>query len=171
MALHLLAHRLKQAGITLRVSAPDGAFWSAADADPASDQHIVDVTFVDDEAIILIASSPAALDLAMWTMLDILLVTFRLAHLELNWSPGKSECILKYRGKRAVQAREQWRRADGTLAIPVRGDILLRIVQDYKHLGSFVSAIGNGASPRNISHRTSSAMAAYAPLSAKVFGR
>ena len=91
-------------------------------------------------------------------------------HLQINWNPGKTEALLRYRGKGATPAREQWRAPDGKLRIPLpsaRGQFL-HIVEAYKHLGTFCSACAE--TYRNTQHRVQSAMAAYAPISQKVFG-
>eukprot|EP00959_Pyramimonas_sp_CCMP1952_P198944 4161181-Pyramimonas_sp.AAC.1 len=64
-------------------------------------------------------------------VLDTLTSVFRSCHLELNWGPGKSECVLRLRGTGAATALEKWRQVDGSLGIPLQQyghDGLLRIV-------------------------------------------
>ena len=59
----MMRERLREAGVTLRVRVPTGAFWQAAPADAMSEcEHVIDATFVDDEAIVLVAESPGTLD-------------------------------------------------------------------------------------------------------------
>ena len=66
-----------------------------------TDSHdIVDATFVDDEAIVLMANSPRALRVAIDVLLHVISITFQLFHLGINWNPGKTECLLHLRGKK-----------------------------------------------------------------------
>ncbi|CAK0905350.1 unnamed protein product, partial [Prorocentrum cordatum] len=51
------------------------------------------------QAVVLIADTPAELDESIDVLLDVLVELFDSLHLELNWNPGKSECLLKYRGR------------------------------------------------------------------------
>ena len=51
---------------------------------------------------------------------------------------------------------------------PDAGAEHLRLVQIYKHLGSYIRADGSPAP--DVPHRIRSAMSAYAPLAVKVFG-
>eukprot|EP00973_Karenia_brevis_P017938 2465190-Karenia_brevis.AAC.1 len=48
------------------------------------------------------------------------------------------------------------------------GSPSLRVVQEYKHLGSLISSDGSPAA--DAPHRAQSAMSAYAPLATKIFG-
>ena len=127
------------------------------------------VTFVDDLCAVLSASSPAALDAAVQVLLGILTSTFHDLHLTVNWGPGKTESLLHYRGIGARAAREAWRRDDGSLSIPVpNSSVMLRIVPEYAHLGSFIRATSE--SWKLVSHHVSAALTAYAPIAKKVFG-
>eukprot|EP00973_Karenia_brevis_P083741 11619647-Karenia_brevis.AAC.1 len=102
-------------------------------------------------------------------MLDILFTTFSSFHLDINWNKGKTEGVVALRGHRAVEVRESWRQADGSLGIwaPKAGR-MLHITDGYKHLGTLISAYG--CTRRNILIRTQSALAAYSPLALKIFG-
>ncbi|CAK0891691.1 unnamed protein product [Prorocentrum cordatum] len=164
VALSLLHHVCEEKGISLRLRVPDAAFW--ADPDPANESAVptLDATFVDDEAIVLVADTPK--------QLDVLIEIFDNLHLELKWKPGKSECLLKCRGPGAAAHLHRRRQSDGQLAIrvPRRDDVWLSVVQEYKHLGYFVCVMGNGDTFANTRHRVSSALAAYAPLACKTFG-
>ena len=79
LALSVLHARLRAASITLRLRRYDAPFWSqdaAADSEYV-EEDIIDAAFVDDEAIILTASSPKALMKAVRILLDILPDTFQ----------------------------------------------------------------------------------------------
>ena len=87
----------------------------------------------------------------------------------INWSPGNTECLLQYRGKRAT-AHLQNRRLNGklTVYVPTLNDVHINVVSDYQHLESIVAlASHNNAYAKS---KASSAMHAYTPIAAKVFG-
>jgi hypothetical protein len=170
IGLDLLHWRLAELGIRLRVRSADSSFWMKPSQDDAPRwTHILDVTFVDDEMIALVASSPETLDRTIDTVLEVLLCTFGDMHLELNWKAGKSEAIVVYRGHGAVAARAKLEQPDGKLAIPLpggRGRLL--VVSHYQHLGTIIC--GTGESYLNIARRVSSTMATFIPLAWKLFG-
>jgi hypothetical protein len=172
IALGILTVALAEADIVMRTRVPSGPFWEPPDEQNVDFESVVDVAFVDDEAIVILARNAGLLDKAMRIVLEVLTEVFGNLHLELNWQPGKSECLLKYRGKHAVQHREQWRTADGSLRIPVPNheNMFLSVVQHYKHLGTYTAVTTNGDTFKNTQHRVSSALAAYAPIACKVFG-
>ena len=69
-----------------------------------------------------------------------------------------------------MQLREARRCPDGKLRlqVPGRPGLAIDVVDSYVHLGTH--ACVDGSCFKNASHRCSSAMAAYAPLSSKIFG-
>ena len=170
IALDIMAWELAKAGVAFRVRVPEGAFWDTVNEDNADYEDVVDVAFVDDECIVLLAKTPKLLDVAIQALLRILVVTFGNMHLAINWSPGKTEALLCYRGHGSIAAREQWRAPNGKLEIPVPSvpELRLHIVDVYKHLGTFCSA--SAETYRNALHRVQSAMSSYSPISQKVFG-
>ena len=169
--LKLLEWRLAKLGVCLVVQVPEGAFWQPLEQEGAHESEVVvHATFVDDECLCLVASTPAALDRAIELLLDTVFSIFDDCHLAINLQPGKTEAFLQYRGDGAVQARERWRCEDGVLRIhssawPGR---LVNVVDSYKHLGTYVSSIGDTF--LNTVHRAKSAMGAYGPIAHKVFG-
>ena len=65
----------------------------------------------------------------------------------INWSPGKTEGLLRYRGKGAAAALESRISADGFLSIPVacsgvQHGTAVSIVECFKHLGGHINADG-----------------------------
>ena len=176
IALKLLQWKLKKAGITLRVSSKCEAFWSDdpdAGGDGSDEHDVIDVTFVDDECVLLMASTPSKMADAAECMIKILGEIFNMCNLHVNFAPGKTEAIAAFRGDGACGVREKrWRQEDGSLAIPLNelgfpGETL-RLVREYRHLGTYVDA--SGVAPKNSVERAKSARAAYAPISMKVFG-
>jgi len=173
VALDILHFRLKSHGILLRVKVPNEPFWKEQSAPRPDDnmQDVVDATFVDDECIILIASSPRTMEKAIDILLDTVIEVFGQSHLRINWLPGKTEAICILRGDGATAIRESWRQHDEQIAIPLGKygvDGALRIVDSYKHLGTVVDKFG--VSQGNAVARAKSALTAYMPLSFKVFG-
>ncbi|CAK0814249.1 unnamed protein product, partial [Prorocentrum cordatum] len=166
--LDMLKWRLSQEGLTLRLTDAPIAFWADVDP-PAPEQDIVDATFVDDEVVILLSESPKALARAVDTPLGIITDVFGAFHLEVNWGKGKTEGLVALRGNGAVAVQKGWRQPDGTLATFVpNSHQMLHIVDEYRHLGIFVSA--QGVHFRNAVHRASAALGAYSPIAFKVFG-
>ena len=105
-------------------------------------------------------------------LLDVVTTIFRLLHLEINFGPNKTLAILLFLGKQATLCREKLRRPDGTLAIALEkfghpGE-WLRIVRSYRHLGTYIDALG--VTHGNVIERSKLALGAYAPIAMKVFG-
>ena len=130
---------------------------------------IVDAAFVDDECLMLTASSPAALDRAIDVLLAIVTRVFDLLRLEINWKPGKTECFLRYRGRQAA-AKLQARRTgpDSSLVVAVPGTPhVITVVGKYKHLGGVTCADQSITADAQCKRRA--AAAAYGPLAVKIF--
>jgi hypothetical protein len=125
---------------------------------------------VDDEAITLSASSPAALLKAIEVLMKSLVDTFVSFGFAINWSAGKTEGFVAFRGKgSAIQKRALFIDSDSKMKLPSNaGAANLRIVQHYKHLGSVIGCAGSSAA--DVPVRVRSAMASFAPLAIKVFG-
>ena len=154
----------------LTTGASDGAMATEDD-----DVHeCVEATFVDDEALVLMATSPARLDECIHFVLSELVIIFQQFGLIINWAPGKTECMLAYRGKHASRALEARRTQTGNIAIRIPGTKdnpspgLLQVVSVFKHLGGHVTV--NGGLGPELSYRSSSAMQSYVPLAGRVFG-
>ena len=148
--------------------APSGAFWLPPASNPASTTNVIDATFVDDEAIVLVARTSRLLDLAIQKLLEIVVRVFSLLSLKNNWLPGKTEALLKYRGRRACKHYEALR-VDNKLLIQVPGvgGQFLSIVQAYKHLGNHIDVTGSVVPDAR--HKVDVALTAYAPLAVKLF--
>ena len=83
---------------------------------------------------------------------------------------GKTECLLKCRGKDATRLwKEKCHGQDVLIPLPAcASSPSLHVVSEYKHLGSFVSIDGSLMPDAN--HRASLALNAFSPLAMKVFG-
>ena len=121
--------------------------------------HILDVTFVDDECIMLAADDPESLASAIDCCTLVLSTTFELLKLEVKWRPRKT-------GRDIV---EKWRCDDGSLSIPVpQSDMRINVVDRYRHLGTIVMANGNDVPSAR--RRAKSAKEACGPLPLRIFG-
>ena len=170
-ALLMCRELLKSEGIVLTVKA-SSSFWATDHNESGPGHHdILDATFVDDQCVILVASSPECLDRAIKILLRVIVNVFSVFALDINWGRGKTEALLQYRGKDSTAHMEALRQEDGSLAFNDPGGAKgrkLYIVKKYKHLGSLTS-LGT-SNMHDAIHRASSASAAYGPLASKIFG-
>ena len=168
LALMALNDELMDRGVVMRIH--DGNITNeACDSSREEVHHVLDVTFVDDECIMLAADDSKSLADAIDCCTLVLSTTFQLLKLEVNWRPGKTECLVQMRGKQGRDIVEEWRREDGSLSIPVpQCDMRINVVDRYRHLGTIVMANGNDVP--NARLRAKSAKEAYGPLALRVFG-
>ena len=124
--------------LKLRCSINRSCWESPCEADCAEEVNVVDVTFVDDEAGMITAESPRALNVAIYSVLEAFVEVFHAVGLIIHWSKGKSEALLQYRGKHASDCLDK-RRTDNGICIQVLGGKVLHVVTAYKHLGGIVN--------------------------------
>ena len=131
----------------------------------------IEVTFVDDEALVVMARTIAQLDNAIAATLEAVVRVFVKYNLIITWQPGKSEAMLRYRHKNSAKALDARRDGAGKVCITLPeacGGKKMCVVQCYKHLGGYVALDGGMAYA--MQHRSKSALTAYTPISARVFG-
>ena len=136
-------------------------------ADNNFDQTL-EITYVDDEAMHIAASSPKALMASIPIVMRHLCQVFAYFGFKINWNPGKTECFLTLRGKHANAQKSKLTKVDGQTSIPLPpecGHPALCVVRKYVHLGSGLFCRCN-PSP-DVQIRTSSAMAAFSPYRQK----
>ena len=87
--------RMHDAKVVLKLRCSiNRSFWeSPCESDSAEEVSVVDVTFVDDEAAMIMAESPRALDVAIDSVLEAFVEVFHAFGLIINWSKGKSEAL------------------------------------------------------------------------------
>ena len=173
-ALTRVRSRLRDRGITLSfTTASTSPFWAPPPGDAACTDELVEATYVDDEAVAIVASSPRALRAALQEVVTAYQEIFAKFGLTLNWGRGKSEAMIQLRGSSASQVLDSLR-ADGALHIEIPGTadgnstVSLAIVPRYKHLGGILDARGNMMPEARA--RCTSALSAYAPIAKKIFG-
>ena len=137
IALFMLHDLLLEDNIILRIPSSGPDFWCRGEQTNEKhppDTTVVDVTFVDDECVMLSASTPKALDCSTDKLLCMVTGTFDTLKLEANWKPGKTECFLTYRGKNASKHYERRRSVDGSSQLRVKvpnSDRFLNVVDKY----------------------------------------
>ena len=134
------------------------------------DAPVVEATYVDDEALYLSSSSPKVLAYAVNTLLELLVAAFKRYAFVINWKRGKTEIMLKMRGKNAKRVYTDivgLHEGKQVLVLP-DGSGFVHVVQQYKHVGT-VADVDCSLMPEVIA-RVSAAMNCYAPLAVKVFG-
>ena len=72
--------------------------------------HVLDMLAADDSRSLAEAIDCCTL---------VLSTTFQFLKLEVDWRPGKTECLVQMSGKHGREIVEKWRREDGSLSIPV----------------------------------------------------
>ena len=170
IGLNMLRDELLAAGVAMHFrNSKDDLFWSSSSGDDDTSECVVDVTFVDDECIMIAAKSPALLDKAIDATVKALTKVYSLLRLDINWAPGKTECFLVYRGKRQVKRLDARRVGPNmSLVVKVPGcNDVINVVEKYKHLGTVVAA--NGALHHNVCERSKTANSAYFPIAGKIF--
>ena len=124
------------------------------------------IAWVDDVAIPIMTSTAQQLDEATTTTLMKVDKIFRAHGLRLNYSNGKTEAVLQYRGTGAPALRkERFVEQLGCLSIPQHGT--LRTVSEYQYLGtSFSQAV---SLEHEVQARLNKATQAYRMLRRQLF--
>ena len=150
-ALKALREKLRLAGCTifLGTASPEGACWTASSQSTpsfvsvASATELSESTFIDDEALYTAAASPAQLNKKCMCVLSCLVSVFRQFGFVINWSPGKTELLIKYRGAQSRDYNLKLVCPDGNNMFRVPKCIastgLINVAQQYKHVGSLIT--------------------------------
>ena len=171
VALGILHAGTIEAGICLRLQCPTQVFWMGADP-AAVNVNLIDVTFVGDEVIILMASSTKLLCVAISKLMKLITITFANLDFKIFWDKGKTEYSVALRGKGAGDAMAKWHHDDGAWYTPIPSEHgpggKLFIVSSYKHLGTIVAT--DESDVLDAKNKASSGMSAYTPIAVKIFG-
>ena len=139
-------------------------------SDDAACTSALEATFVDDQAYVVTARTPEALDRKIEMLLLIVTRVFGRFALRINWKPGKSAAMLLYRSKGANQATQRRRDETGKMwiALPASASAeRLEVVSSFVHLGSKCDVRANLV--KDAMHRAGQAQAAVGKLSRPVF--
>ena len=167
LALMALNDELMNRGVVMRIH--DGNITNETSDNSCEEvNRVLDVTFVDDECIMLATDDSRSLADTIDCCTLVLSTTFQLLKLEVNWRAGKTECLVQMCGKHGRDIVEKLRREDGSLSIPVpQCDMRTNVVDGYRHLGTTVVANGNDVP--NARLRAKSAKEAFGPLALHIF--
>ena len=165
VAILLIHDDLVAKGIVVKFRRSGDAPWALSEpANDGSEEDVLEVVFVDDTVMMLVAHSPAALDNSIDVLLQSLRHFYSVLRLVINWKPGKTEALLQYRGKGAAESLRRRRptpTSPPVIEIPGTSEVL-RIVREYKHLGDEISI--SGSLVPLAQGRRKCAFAAYMPL-------
>ncbi len=133
--LRTMRRSLLEEGLVTSLSAPD-----LGHAIP-----LADVSFVDDMALPIICSA-AVLTQHIADVCGVVFLTFLTYGMELNFSPGKSEVVLKFQGPGKKRAVKDLFSANNRICINKLPDnfsvMFIGVVDTYKHLGTQISFKG-----------------------------
>ena len=187
-ALAQFVREAEREGIAVRLRfKPKGAVGpqpTDGGSDSDSTSLLFDVTFVDDEAICVLAKVPEALVSKFQRCVVLLRKAFDAYGLNINWKRTKTEAILELRGPKAQKIKAAIAAPSGEKGI-VNGGYRCRhptksavctpeapvhvcIVREYKHLGAIVEQ--GGGLVKEARNRESAALGAFAPLASRLFG-
>ena len=129
-------------------------------------------TFVDDDTVLLCADSPSQLINQICEATRIYVDTARKFGLTLNFDKGKTEALVSWgrKGRSLVLEHEAVLHQNGALSLKILGQVQpLRIVSEYKHVGTWVSS---AASPqRDIAHKVTGSTTEYLQAVSTVFSK
>lgn len=113
-------------------------------------------------------SAEALLDILPEFISELCLILRSLGFL-VNWGEGKTEAFVSLRGRKAIEISRDLADSGNSVAIdPLCGASQIRLVEQYKHLGSMLDA--SMSHNPDVDHRVQSAMTSYVPIAFKVFG-
>jgi hypothetical protein len=128
------------------------------------------VAWVDDIVFLFRGKDPTSVIAKATVCTEIVVDTFAKYGFAVNLKPGKTECLLMFRGKEAAAARHQVLNVQGA-KLPfnsiVHGKQMLNVVLEYVYLGSTVDY--KGSMTREMRKRASMAMAGVRPLKSTIF--
>ena len=164
-ALKLLHENANAEDIPIKLKHAQGESPDAK-AEIAQDVIVFDVTFVDDEAIVITATMAVTLTRKFRRAVQLLIEAFYRYGMSINVKPGKTEAILIDRGKNVKREKDHLFTSESDACFSVylgrEEEVRINIVPQYKHLGSIITT--SGSLVPEARQRVRSAMNAFAPL-------
>eukprot|EP00929_Paragymnodinium_shiwhaense_P092942 TRINITY_DN52996_c0_g1_i6.p1 TRINITY_DN52996_c0_g1~~TRINITY_DN52996_c0_g1_i6.p1 ORF type:complete len:519 (-),score=95.64 TRINITY_DN52996_c0_g1_i6:224-1780(-) len=134
-----IRRRLAEENITIVVRMKDGTVFGDAEADTRID--IMEITYVDDMLIFITANNCSDLLSNVKRVVQVVKEGVATANFTVNMSKGKSEVMLKLRGKGALDAR---RAIQDERSVKIDDGSTIGVVSSYAHLGSTCADNLNG---------------------------
>ena len=174
--------KLLEHGIAIRITAPTAADGIGVDREskrlalsPIDDATaVIDITFVDDEPVAICAAVPSTLCKHVDFAIETIVATFSKFNFTVNFAKGKTELMVKFRGKDARACKERLVDRDNmkwSLSSKVygrTGSRALHVVDTYRHVGSVVDI--SGSLVLEARARVGAAMNSFAPIASKIYG-
>ena len=164
--LKQLEERLARLGIGLKLQLPEDAFLQpVAGGNPTC---ALEVSFVDDVAILIEHESPLGLIGKLEATAAIVIDTFAAFGLRIDLRAGKTEALVSLRGRLSLDVyTDVMNKGFVNFKSKYNGNMKLPVAWSYKHLGSIVDS--KSSMRPEISRRSSLAVAAARPLYKKLF--
>ena len=141
------------------VASTDGTLWEP--------YEMLDVTFVDDEAFMLMADSCDDILRDGAILLDVLQATLPKYGMTINWEPGKTEALVLFRGYRSRKILAELPRHPKTDQRVLKASLAQCVItRCYKHVGTHVNTCGNLSD--EVAYRLKKAKAVFGQLTKKV---
>ena len=105
---------IEEAGIATKIRIHSSHVFSTTVVDDGDEVIILDVTFVDDEAIAIVASVPTTMASKLIKAIQLLVECFSYYGMTINWAAGKTEVMINYRGKGAKAQKLRLVQEDGS---------------------------------------------------------
>ncbi|CAK0869748.1 unnamed protein product [Prorocentrum cordatum] len=106
IALKALHAALKDAGITLVLRKAGDVFWGVGQDKPADFADVSGCAFVDDDCIVVVGRNARVLAEAIPKAVRQVVKIFASLNLQINWNPGKTEAMVRFRGQRSQRVFE-----------------------------------------------------------------
>ena len=129
--------------------------------------RVSDVTYIDDICLMVAAEKPEQLIERTAEMVRVCRRALAKYGLKMNFSQGKTECILHPYGEGSQALMASLQRVDEQRVIPVDA-VLVRVVRSYRHLGTIHAATGNLTEETRAKVRVM--ISAHRELAGRVFG-
>lgn len=140
------------------------------DPGPLPASGFADVSFVDDCAVAIHAPDLVQLQATARSVVTAMHVAARRRGLHLNFEAGKTEMLWHVQGKGSKQLKQQLMHDHQTLQWHTVGvDFALRVVQSYRHLGTWLQS--GGCLMREIQSRAHGAKSAWGSLARQFFAK
>ena len=130
------------------------------------DVACTDVTYVDDEAVLITSDTNEELVASVRCVAELLQTVLSKHGMLVNWDPGKTEALVMWRGKRSRTLRRETQ-VGGAPGVLLACGIICRFVEQYKHLGCMLTATPSSA--KEVRARIKKASGVYYSLVRKVF--
>lgn len=159
---HTILLELHAAGLVLKVSRPIGSDPLGLGSDHEMEEAL-DTSYIDDDTIVVTAEEAGLLVDRAAKAAAIIAKVYRRYKFDFNYSPGKSEAFVAFRGKGAKLCRIKLATAGSTIDFD-DGKVLVKMRAVHRYIHLVTSAVITGSIDSEISHRVNAAAGALASV-------